>query len=93
MGSQLESKVHVWKKTIADNRMALQLCNEIKCKQVPVMGTAQQIDVSEETLKDYESFTPRAYEVMKGVLAGKAGNIEQALQEVIRDLQTAKFYK
>lgn len=95
MGSQLESKVHVWKKTIADNRMALQLCNEIKCKQVPVMGTAQQIDVSEETLKDYESFTPRAYEVMKGVLADKAGNIEQALQEVIRDLQTAKlpFYK
>ena len=69
MGEQLEGKVKVWKKAIEENKAALLLCEEIEGKQIPApdfddMEIAVNLDLAEETLKNYDNFTHECFRLL-----------------------------
>ena len=69
MGEQLEAKVKVWKKAIEENKAALLLCEEIEKKQIPArdyddMEIAVNLELAEETLKNYDNFTDEGFRLL-----------------------------
>ena len=109
MGEQLEAKVRVWKTCIKDNRGSLLLCNEVARKQnIPPSGESNdamdyemEVDLSENSLKQYDYFTPETYAKMQKLIndakekRGDALPSNTSLPEVLTNLETAilPFYK
>ena len=109
MGEQLEAKVKVWKKSTEDNRGTLLLCKEVARKQnIPPSGESNdamdyemEVDLSENSLKQYDYFTPETYAQMLKLIndakekRGDAIPSNKSLHEVLTNLETEilPFYK
>jgi len=59
MNEQLEGKVKIWKATVEENRGALKLAHEVVQKQVSL-----PLDVSQQSLETYDSFSSKGYEYL-----------------------------
>ena len=73
MGEQLEGKVKLWKKAIEENKAAVLLCEEIEKKQIPAldfhdMQIAVNVDLAEETLKNYDNFTDEGFRMLTNTM-------------------------
>ncbi len=67
MGENYDFKAIIWKKTIEENKCAKLLVEEIKETQLPPKGDDDmdlvvEVDVSEETIRNYEWYSPENYQ-------------------------------
>ena len=77
---QLEGKVKIWKKAIEEKKAALLLCEEIRRKQISTgdednMDIAVNLQIDEEALKNYESFSETGYKLFKKVMGTACENL------------------
>ena len=97
---QLEGKVKIWKKAIEEKKAALLLCEEIRRKQISTgdednMDIAVNLQIDEEALKNYESFSETGYKLFKKVMATACENLcdsfytEECLDEATNRLRSA----
>lgn len=100
MGEQLEGKVKLWKKAIEENKAAMLLCEEIEKKQIPAldfhdMQIAVNIDLAEETLKNYDNFTDEGFTMLTNTMDTARETLcddsytEECLREASRRLRNA----
>lgn len=80
MGEQLEGKVKIWKKAIEENKGALLLCEEIRRKQISTgdedyMDITVNLQIDENALKNYESFSEAGYRLFKKVMGTACENL------------------
>ena len=67
MGENYDFKVIIWKKNIEENKCAKLLVGEIKETQLPPkddddMDLVLDVDVSEDTIRNYEWYSPANYQ-------------------------------
>ena len=67
MGRNYDFKAIIWKKTIEENKCAKLLVEEIKETQLPPkdddeMDLVLDVDVSEDTIRNYEWYSPANYQ-------------------------------
>jgi len=107
MGKQLEGKIHVWKKTIEENRGTLLFAEELKKRQVPAfrdesdMDICEDVETNKDTVKMYSFFTEESYASFQKISESvrKERNEEdisvECLNEIINSLKKTRlpFYK
>lgn len=92
MNQQLEGKVHIWKALIEENRGALMLAQEVLQKQM-----VPQINVSEQSLQMYDSYSATGYKALKILLDKDKDTAEgdvytaDSIQAVVGILQSTKL--
>ena len=79
MGHNFNGKVLQWKKNREEVLGAMNPCHEVMSKQIPVfLEDAMELEIwcnlSEDTLKLYEFFTPGAYSLLMEVRTFKAND-------------------
>jgi len=98
MGEQLEGKVKLWKRAIEENKAAVLLCEEIEKKQIPApnfhdMQIAMNVDLAEETLKNYDNFTHEGFRLLTNTMdtaretLGDASYTEECLGVASKELR------
>lgn len=102
MGISSDSKVLIWKKSIEEVLSAIRLLEEVKTKQVPVLGEDDMnidvvIDFKEESLKTYSHYSNHNYEFCKKLLEhailGSGDNYitDTTIDDIIYLLQTKEL--
>lgn len=103
MNEQLEGKIKFWKKSIEDNKKTVMLCDDIVKYQIGNRETTDMeievtnLDVQEQTLQNYKSFSKDAYKSLMGLLDQKRNDrgddslTEDCLCDVIREVKTTKL--
>ena len=102
MGHNFDGKVLQWKKNREEVLSAMNLCHEVMSKQIPMfqeddMELEIWCDLSEDTLRLYQFFTPGAYSLLMEVRTFKANDDDDAscvpdstIQEVVAKLEGRK---
>ena len=101
MGHNFDGKVLQWKKNREDVLGAMNPCHEVMSKQIPMfqeddMELEIWCDLSGDTLKLYEFFTPGAYSLLMEVRTFKANDddascvSDSTIQEVLSKLEGQK---